>query len=235
MNTNQNSNLFNQPPSPQIVVALITSRLASHAMRLSQQLAPKQPKNGYIHSCSDKVNTDHPQTFDCIQNSHWELLESQDLDQDDISLYTKSFSADAQVNRFNSKHLDQITMSSQTSLSHATKHVRAILEGLTEEDLQKIRKKSQLLEVEQSREDQDKRLEESETIFALIQEYCKLMKNRDATADEEARLNAIFALAEYDDELSALLDEATDLINYDLGIERGTSNYFPTSNSATRF
>ena len=54
--------------------------------------------------------------------------------------------------------------------------------------------------------------------FKLVQKYCRLAKVQNPTPDEDRQLDALLLLAEYDDQLSTLFDEATELLNYELGI-----------------
>ena len=54
--------------------------------------------------------------------------------------------------------------------------------------------------------------------FAIVQEYCKLSKLQAPSEKDIEKLTAILELAQYDPELSCLINGADHLIAYELGL-----------------
>ena len=61
-------------------------------------------------------------------------------------------------------------------------------------------------------------LSDNELIFSLVQEYCKLSKRIQPSPEDINRITAILELAQYDEKLNALIDDADDLLAYELGL-----------------
>ncbi|TBR56657.1 hypothetical protein B4U84_28880 [Westiellopsis prolifica IICB1] len=56
------------------------------------------------------------------------------------------------------------------------------------------------------------------TVFLLVQEYCRLSKLLEPSERDIERISAILELAQYDNELNCLINEADHLIAYELGL-----------------
>ncbi len=63
-----------------------------------------------------------------------------------------------------------------------------------------------------------KRNSSNETVFLIVQEYCRLSKLLEPSESDIERISAILELAQYDLELNCLINEADHLIAYELGL-----------------
>lgn len=71
--------------------------------------------------------------------------------------------------------------------------------------------------------------ENSQTVFLLVQEYCKLSKLLEPSERDIKRISAILELAQYDSELNCLINEADHLIAYELGFSEECQTNFMIS------
>lgn len=60
---------------------------------------------------------------------------------------------------------------------------------------------------------------EVSALFRLVQDYSRLSKIENPTEEEANKLAAILEWAQFDKELSSLINEADHLIAYELGID----------------
>lgn len=77
-----------------------------------------------------------------------------------------------------------------------------------------------MLETKQGQRRRVTTKEDTLSIFEIVQKYCKLSKLVHPSDNDSNQIAAILELAQYDPELSSLINEADHLIAYELGLSQ---------------